>query len=255
MAALADAEKNKQRIRLGELTSAGKNLNGWNACWIEGTTPWDISGTSTPINPAFQALLRGTAGEPPLPSGRAIVPGCGSGCDVIALEAAGYEAIGVEVAAQAVEAARKKLPSTARNAKFIEASFFETIPGEPFDLGYDYTFLCALHPTYRKQWASSWARTLKPGGELVTLMYPVTKKEGGPPYAVTAELYRELLGQVGFVPVVEPRKLADDDCSAGRAGVEWIGRWKLEKKQKRAGPHSSTLFFLTVLGLCAMARP
>lgn len=39
--------------------------------------------------------------------------------------------------------------------------------------GYDYTFLCALHPSMRQRWAAAWARHLVPGGELVTMVYPV----------------------------------------------------------------------------------
>lgn len=32
---------------------------------------------------------------------------------------------------------------------------------------------CALHPTMRENWAAAWARHLTPGGELITLVYPV----------------------------------------------------------------------------------
>jgi len=44
-------------------------------------------------------------------------------------------------------------------------------------------FLCALHPSMRPAWAAAWARLLKPGGELVTLMFPLPAAPGAPALA------------------------------------------------------------------------
>lgn len=46
----------------------------------------------------------------------------------------------------------------------------------------------------RTRWAEAWADWLKPGGELVTLMFPV-EEEGrqGPPWPVPQQLYEALL--------------------------------------------------------------
>ena len=63
-------------------------------------------------------------------------------------------------------------------------------------------FLCALHPSMRARWAPAWARLLRPGGELVTLMFPLppaagdggaAAPEAGPPWPLTPQLYRDLL--------------------------------------------------------------
>jgi hypothetical protein len=72
--------------------------------------------------------------------------------------------------------------------------------GGLFDIGYDYTFLCALHPDMRTAWAAGWGRHLSPGATLVTLIYPVDpSREGtpGPPWPVTPELYQQLLLPAG----------------------------------------------------------
>lgn len=84
----------------------------------------------------------------------------------------------------------------------IHAADFFTYqdPGGPFDIGYDYTFLCALHPDMRKDWATAWGKHLKPGGELVTLIFPVDPSADanlGPPWPVTPELYTQLLADSG----------------------------------------------------------
>jgi hypothetical protein len=46
------------------------------------------------------------------------------------------------------------------------------VPAElgTFDVIYDCTFLCAIQPEMRQQWAAQHAALLKPDGELVTLM-------------------------------------------------------------------------------------
>jgi hypothetical protein len=62
----------------------------------------------------------------------------------------------------------------------------------------------------REAWAESWARLLKPGGQLITLVFPVdSKREGGPPWAVTPELYEELLPKSG-------KDVGSDACMVDR---------------------------------------
>lgn len=63
---------------------------------------------------------------------------------------------------------------------------------------YDYTFMCALEPSIRGQWAQKMADLVAPGGLLLTLIFPICEKEGGPPFKVSLEVYRELLEPVGF---------------------------------------------------------
>lgn len=69
--------------------------------------------------------------------------------------------------------------------------------GGGYDLGYDYTFLCALQRDMHRLWGASWAATIKPGGELLTLMFPVfdqmTLSDTGPPFPLTVDLYSQLL--------------------------------------------------------------
>ena len=74
------------------------------------------------------------------------------------------------------------------------------VPCRPAAVVADYTFLCALHPSMRQDWAASWAKYLAPGGRLVCLEFPMDPETTGcPPWNVTPELYRELLLPAGFV--------------------------------------------------------
>lgn len=50
----------------------------------------------------------------------------------------------------------------------------------------------------RHDWAQAWSRLLAPGGELITLMFPVGPGYvGNPPWQVSPELYQELLLPAG----------------------------------------------------------
>lgn len=147
----------------------------------------------------------------------------------------------MEISATAVDAARdmlKSLPPDEQppegSANFQLTNFFD-MPTEKaeekFDFIYDYTFLCALNPSIREMWASKMADLVKPGGELVTLIYPISEdKEDGPPFRVSLEVVRNLLVPVGFEQL-QLELLPFELCHPGREGVSGpyssgIGRWK-----------------------------
>jgi hypothetical protein len=53
-----------------------------------------------------------------------------------------------------------------------------------------------MQPSMRDDWAAAWAGHIKPGGQLVTLIFPVKAdkpRDEGPPFPVTPELYTQLL--------------------------------------------------------------
>ncbi|KAL4959265.1 S-adenosyl-L-methionine-dependent methyltransferase [Aspergillus stella-maris] len=103
--------------------------------------------------------------------------------------------------------------SSGGKARFVQGDFFEETWLEAthegmgsgtgrddignsgkFDLIYDYTFLCALHPSRRSDWAERMAELLWPGGFLVCLEFPMYKDPDapGPPWGVNG-VHLELL--------------------------------------------------------------
>ncbi|KAL4944564.1 hypothetical protein BDV06DRAFT_220190 [Aspergillus oleicola] len=162
--------------------------------------------------------------------GRKKALGCGRGYDVVSLALHGFDAYGLEISSTAVyearEFAERELASplpcnfgtaydeeaqsghiTRGKAQFVQGDFFEEdwldgvdvgnggdgVEGN-FDLIYDYTFLCALHPTRRPRWAERMAELLRPGGFLVCLEFPMYKdpEAPGPPWGVNG-VHSELL--------------------------------------------------------------
>jgi len=74
---------------------------------------------------------------------------------------------------------------------------------ERFDLIYDYTFFVAIPPSRRNDWGQQMRSLIKPGGYLITLIFPIEPPvETGPPYFVRPEHYIEPLGD-GWVKVLD----------------------------------------------------
>ncbi len=61
-----------------------------------------------------------------------------------------------------------------------------------------------MEPAMRKKWAQAWSSWLQPGGELVSLMFPV-ESEGrdGPPWPVPVELYDATLKPEGVYTLLD----------------------------------------------------
>lgn len=165
---------------------------------------------------------------------RALVPGCGRGYAVEALANSGrYElAMGLDVAATAVDTAREYLSTRNIEGKYemVQGDFFREDSGlGQFDLIYDYTFFCAIPVELRVKWAARMKELVRVGGVFVTVLYPMGKarEEGGPPHGVSVQDYAELLeGEGGFVAKDGPRKLSDEGCHESRKGRTFWAVWE-----------------------------
>ncbi|XP_059447026.1 probable thiol methyltransferase 2 [Corylus avellana] len=192
------------------------STGGWDASWEKGVTPWDL-GQPTPV-----ILHLHQTGA--LPKGRALIPGCGSGYDIVAIACPERYVVGLDISDIAIKKALE-LSSSSVNASyftFLKADFFAWTPTELFDLVLDYTFFCAIEPDMRLAWAQRIHDVLKPGGELITLMFPISDHVGGPPYKVSVSDYEEVLHPMGFKAV----SIVDNEMAIEpRKGREKLGRW------------------------------
>lgn len=226
-----DMEKvNEEREKLRQhflSLSDEQQVTGWDDMWQKQVTPWDRKKP----NPALVDALGQKSELFPPPSTTAdgakikkkvLIPGCGRGYDVLLFASYGYDAYGLDVSPTAVQAAEQLLADQAKEqifpiqhiqegrgqVKFVEADFFSddflsriglSKSIEPFDVIYDYTFLCALPPSMHPRWAARLSELLSPTGTLVCLEFPLGKdpKLGGPPHGLEHELYEQLFAHPG----------------------------------------------------------
>eukprot|EP00268_Persea_americana_P014000 TRINITY_DN16202_c0_g1_i3.p1 TRINITY_DN16202_c0_g1~~TRINITY_DN16202_c0_g1_i3.p1 ORF type:complete len:152 (-),score=23.10 TRINITY_DN16202_c0_g1_i3:566-1021(-) len=87
-----------------------RQLNGWEKSWEQRLTPWDL-GQPTPV---ILHLLQTGA----LLKGRALIPGCGSGYDVVAIASPERYVVGLDIADNAIKKARE-ISSSAPNADYF----------------------------------------------------------------------------------------------------------------------------------------
>lgn len=227
-------------IRFGDALRAGAEFSPrprlppepWEKMWSRGLRPgdaFDVGGVSG----ALASYLKRTP-RPPANS-TALVPGCGRAYDALALARHGFDrVVAVDIAPTAVRAAQAFLEIHAdgydeggpyyvqiegtrfTKIEVYEVDFFEG--REQFDFIWDCTFLCALDPALREAWARKQRDMLAEGGTLLTCVFPICEKVGGPPYALSVPLVTELLQPLGLEAVETRTCVGADRHLPGGAG-------------------------------------
>ncbi|HLO93913.1 MAG TPA: methyltransferase domain-containing protein [Burkholderiaceae bacterium] len=176
---------------------AGPTLDFWQQRFERGQTPWDRGAP----HPQLQAWLAAGvlhAGQ------RVLVPGCGSGHELLVLAAAGLQVRGLDYAPAAVERARERVRAaglgdvSAVTVEQADVLAWQPVDQEAPDVVYEQTCLCALHPDHWQGYASQLAQWLRPGGQLLA-MFMQAKRESagqgvvdGPPYHCDINAMRAL---------------------------------------------------------------
>jgi SAM-dependent methyltransferase len=211
-------------VEMNKIQQEHGPVHSWLVMWETKNTPWNIGQPAL----ALQKLLN----EKVIPeTGQCIVPGCGEGHDCFALANGKRIVYGVDLSPLVIQqniAKRNQMPKDLgideSNLKFIAGDFFQMdkeLETGSFDFLMDYTFLCALQPDMRPSWAKELKRLLKSGAMLVTLMYPLSDHEGGPPFALSEDIYRDLLSDA-----FELQSIQDSPTIERRQGKEKLGIWK-----------------------------
>lgn len=156
-------------------------------------TPWDLGAA----HPALIAAIESGELQPPHEGARAFVPGCGRAHDAFALARAGWRV----TAADLVEDLRPVIePELAPfGGDFISGDSLAIETEEPYDLFWEHTFFCAIHPDRRADYGTLARRILAPNARLVALIFPIGRPDdrGGPPWRVDNKLYESAIGD-GF---------------------------------------------------------
>ncbi|KAJ8522181.1 hypothetical protein ONZ45_g1234 [Pleurotus djamor] len=214
------------RVKLQSILTDNPN-EGWETAWkADMSYLWDFG----EIQPPLRDLL--TSGEVPFvkEGGRALVPGCGRGYDAVAIASIlGNDTLAMDISATGIQAGKDYLaslpPLSLGKVTFLEGDFFtyEVSAEERFDLIYDFTFFVAIQPSRRNEWGQKVRSLIKPGGYLVTIVYPIIPHTTtGPPFFLRPEHYLEPLGD-GWEKIVDKVPEASLESHVGQ---ERIVVWK-----------------------------
>ncbi len=166
---------------------------------------------------------------------KVLVPLCGKSLDLMWLATQGHRVLGVELSEQAVEAffsEQSLTPRITQRSVFTvyQADLIEVWCGDFFALDaevladctavYDRAALIALPPLMRSQYTEQLNNMLRPGcqGLLITLDYDQTQK-AGPPFAVTDEEVKVLLGAHWSLQVIEKQDILGESWKFVQDGV------------------------------------
>ena len=199
----------------------------WETRYQTGDMPWE-KGEASP------GLLDFLAAHPDLPRGKVCVPGCGTGHDVRALAAAGFEAFGFDIAPSGIRLAAEKTRAAGLAAKFALVDFLRDEPPLQFDWIFEHTLFCAIQPGERDDYVRAVLRWLKPAGQYLAVNYLVVDADVGPPFPTSCdELQRRFSPHFELVADWVPRSYPN---RTSRERMFWwrrpvLGRKPVEKQQ------------------------
>lgn len=159
----------------------------WNQRYLAGDTPWEKGAPAPPLKEIHEKLGDGIWG-----AGSVLVPGCGMGHDARWIASRGVSTRGIDIADEAVVAARQLTEGP--NPSFERQDFFQPEP-EVVTAIWEHTCFCAIDPSERKRYASAAAEWLPVGGCLVGVFFLTPNHDGeGPPHGTTVAELDEVFG-------------------------------------------------------------
>jgi methyl halide transferase len=161
----------------------------WDQRYQEGSIPWNLG---VPAPPLVSLLASPNSPTP----GRIAVLGCGTGYDALLFAEHGFEVVGFDLSALAIETATSAALGRGLTVEFLERDIFALIPefSQSFDYVLEHTCFCAIDPTLRPKYVELVSTLLRPNGKLLGLFF-THNHPGGPPFGSTTKEIRELFAE------------------------------------------------------------
>jgi methyl halide transferase len=161
----------------------------WDRRYQEGSTSWNLGVPAPP----FVSLLASPNSPTP---GRIAVLGCGTGYDALLFAEHGFEVVGFDFSALAIETAKSAALGRGLTVEFLKRDIFALIPefSQSFDYVLEHTCFCAIDPTLRPKYVELVSTLLRPNSKLLGLFF-THNRPGGPPFGSTTKEIRELFAE------------------------------------------------------------
>ena len=185
------------------------SANFWTERYDTERTGWDIGYTSTPLATYIDQLKN--------PELRILIPGCGNAYEAFYLWEKGFRKLTLlDISPRPVARLRAQFAEHFQEQPNILLEDFFEHQGT-YDLILEQTFFCALPPSARPDYARKMAELLKPGGQLVGVLFNRHFTHQGPPFGGDPEAYA-----AHFAPYFEFKHWAECRHSIPpRRGSEW----------------------------------
>ncbi|HVV00898.1 MAG TPA: methyltransferase domain-containing protein [Verrucomicrobiae bacterium] len=187
--------------------------NEWEERYQTGDMPWEKGAPS----PGLVDFLKQ---HPGISRGTVCVPGCGTGHDARAFAAAGFAAVGFDLAPSAIRLAKERTAAAGLSAKFYVGNFLKDEPPMQFDWLFEHTLFCAIDPSAREDYVKAVCRWLRPDGQYLAVNYLIPDTDG-PPFGTTRD---ELLSR--FSPHFHLQQEWVPRSYPNRTGLELMLWWK-----------------------------
>lgn len=171
-----------------------KNLDAsyWEKRYQENATGWDLGEISIPLKTYLDGLTDHSL--------KILVPGAGNGHEVAYAYAQGFSHITMlDFARSPLDQFHRLHPDFPLN-QLIQDDFF--LHQGQYDLILEQTFFCAIDRTLRPAYVKHMHELLRPGGQLVGVLFGVELTVEGPPYGGSLLEYKGL-----FEPFFKVKKL------------------------------------------------
>ena len=170
------------------------NENYWNSRYLEQQTGWDLHQVSPPLKNYIDQVVD--------KSKSILIPGCGNAYEAEYLAQQGFTNITlIDIAPALVASLQPKLQHYPQ-IKILQGDFFEH--NGRYDIIFEQTFFCALHPSLRQQYVIKMQQLLNDNGKLVGVLFNTVFEKEGPPFGGNATEYKTLFEPYFTIQLFDP---------------------------------------------------
>lgn len=166
----------------------------WNGRYVNDDAVWDLGTVSPPLKAYIDQLEKKDI--------KILIPGCGNSYEAEYLLEKGFMDITlIDIADEPVKKLQQQFTGENR-VKILQQDFF-TAEGN-YDLILEQTFLSALPPSVREEYAKKMHALLSPGGKLTGVIFSSGFEKDGPPWGGTMPVYKKLFEPYFHLKIFEP---------------------------------------------------
>lgn len=171
-----------------EITSNLDNPKYWDDAYQNESDRWTLNSP----NPVFVQVLADKKFYKP--GNKILIAGAGKGYDAAAAVKFDLNVTAVDFSDEANKHAEQVAAAAGVKIKFVNEDLFKI--GERFnshfDLVYEYVTICAVNPNRRDELLLNFYNSLSENGRLITVLFPIDAREGGPPFSIELNEFYKL---------------------------------------------------------------